>query len=146
MSTHTFSGNVTADPELRFLRDGTAVASFTLAVNDRVFDKASGEWKDGETLWLRCTAWRQFAENITESVTKGTRVVVTGKLKSRTWEGRDGDKRTSLELDIEDLGTSLKYATATVRKTGRSSQLVGAGAPAASASSDPFAVTGESPF
>ena len=115
----TVVGNLTADPELRFTQTGAAVASFTVASTPRAFDKASGEWKDGDALFLRCSIWRQAAENVAESLTKGMRVVVQGRLRQRSYETREGEKRTVVELDVEEVGPSLKYATAKVTKASR---------------------------
>ncbi|HVK23394.1 MAG TPA: single-stranded DNA-binding protein [Actinokineospora sp.] len=120
-TTITIIGNLTADPELRFTPSGAAVATVTVASTPRNFDKASGEWKDGEALFLRGQIWRQAAENVAESLTKGARVIVTGNLKQRTFETREGEKRTVVELDIEEIGPSLKYATTKVNKVTRSS-------------------------
>ena len=100
-TTLTITGNLTTDPELRFTPSGTAVANLTVAATPRRFDKTSGGWVDGEALFLRCTVWRQAAENVAESLTRGARVVVTGRLRSSTFETREGDKRTTLELDVE---------------------------------------------
>ena len=116
-TTVTVVGNLTADPDLRFTASGVAVAGFTVASTPRVFDRASGEWKDGDTLFLRCTLWRQPAENTAETLTKGTRVIVTGRLKQRTYDTRDGEKRTVTEIDVDDIGPSLRYATAKVIRT-----------------------------
>lgn len=117
----TVVGNTTADPELRFLNSGVAVANFTVASTPRSFDKQSGEWKDGEALFLRCNAWRDYAEHVAESLSRGMRVVVTGRLKQRNWEDKEGNKRTSYELDVEEVGPSLRYATAKVQKMQRQS-------------------------
>ncbi len=118
MSSNSFTviGNLTNDPELRFTASGAAVVNFTIASTPRTKDK-SGEWVDGETLFLRCSMWRQAAENAAESLRKGTRVIATGKLTSRTWETKEGDKRTDLTLDVDELGPSLKHATAVISKT-----------------------------
>src|SRR5687767_7711263 len=105
----TVVGNLTADPELRFTPSGAAVASFTVASTPRTFDKQSNEWKDGESLFLRCSVWRQAAENAAESLTKGMRVIVSGRLKANSYETREGEKRTSYEIDVEEVGPSLKY-------------------------------------
>ena len=122
----TVVGNATADAELRFLASGAAVANFTVASTPRQFDRQANEWRDGETLFLRCSAWREMAENVAESVTKGTRVIVQGRLKARSYETREGDRRTSMELEVDEVGPSLKYATARVSRnakgTGNSSQ------------------------
>ncbi|RZS37680.1 single-strand binding protein [Herbihabitans rhizosphaerae] len=115
----TVVGNLTADPELRFTPSGAAVASFTVASTPRTFDKNSGEWKDGEALFLRCSIWRQAAENVAESLTRGARVVVQGRLKQRSFETREGEKRTVIEMDVDEVGPSLKYATAKVNKVSR---------------------------
>ena len=117
-TTLTITGNLTADPELRFTA-GTAVAAFTVAASRRVYDQASGQWQDGDTLFLRCSAWRDLADHATESLTKGMRVIVTGRLKQRTYETPEGEKRTVYEFDVEDLGPSLKWATAKIAKTSR---------------------------
>ena len=114
----TLVGNLTADPELRFTQSGAAVADFTVASTPRMFDKASSEWRDGETLFMRCSIWRDAAENVAESLTRGTRVVVTGRLKQRSYE-KDGQKRTVIELEVDEVGPSLRYASANVRKTTR---------------------------
>jgi single-strand DNA-binding protein len=120
-TTFTITGNLTSDPELRFTPSGTAVANLTVAATPRRFDKASGGWVDGEALFLRCTVWRQAAENVAESLTRGARVVVIGRLRSSTVETREGDKRTTLELDVEDIGASLKFATVTLTRAQRTS-------------------------
>ena len=127
----TVIGNLTADPELRFTPSGAAVANFTIASTPRSFDKHSNEWKDGETLFLRCTAWREMAENIAESLAKGTRVIVQGRLKARSYETREGERRTTQELDVDEIGPSMRYATAQItrnqRGQGNSSQGFGGG-------------------
>ena len=115
----TVVGNLTDDPELRFTPSGAAVASFTVASTPRTFDKATNEWKDGDALFLRCSIWRQAAENVAESLTKGMRVVVQGRLRQRSYETREGEKRTVVELEVEEVGPSLKYATAKVTKASR---------------------------
>jgi len=118
-TTITVVGNLTADPELRFTQSGAAVASFTVASTPRTFDKASGEWKDGEALFLRCNVWRQVAENVAESLTRGSRVLVTGRLRQRSFETKEGEKRTVMELEVDEIGPSLRYATAKVNKVSR---------------------------
>ncbi|WP_086818669.1 single-stranded DNA-binding protein [Allokutzneria sp. NRRL B-24872] len=119
-TTITVVGNLTADPELRFTQSGAAVASFTVASTPRTFDKQSGEWKDGEALFLRCSIWRQAAENVAESLTRGMRVVVQGRLKQRSYEPKDGgERRTVYELEVEEVGPSLRYATAKVNRVSR---------------------------
>lgn len=117
----TLVGNLTADPELRFTPSGAAVANFTVASTPRTFDRQANEWKDGETLFLRCSIWREAAENVAESLTRGTRVVVTGKLVSRSWETPEGEKRSVNEVLVDEIGPSLRYATAKVTKAQRSS-------------------------
>ncbi|MEO7261258.1 MAG: single-stranded DNA-binding protein [Jatrophihabitantaceae bacterium] len=124
----TVVGNLTADPELRFTPSGAAVASFTVASTPRNFDKNANEWKDGDALFLRCSIWRQAAENVAESLQRGMRVVVTGRLKQRSFETREGEKRTVIELDVDEVGPSLKYATAKVNRTQRGSSGGGFGA------------------
>ncbi len=115
----TIVGNLTADPELRFTPNGVAVANFTVASTPRTFHRQSGEWRDGDALFMRCTAWRDPAEHIAESLTRGDRVVVQGRLRQRSFETRDGDKRTVVELDVDDIGPSLRYATVKVTKAHR---------------------------
>ncbi|MBA0123983.1 single-stranded DNA-binding protein [Haloechinothrix sp. YIM 98757] len=117
----TVVGNLTADPELRFTPSGTAVANFTVASTPRQFDRQSGEWKDGEALFLRCNIWRQAAENAAESLARGMRVVVQGRLKQRSFETKEGEKRTVVELEVDEVGPSLRYATAKVNKVSRGS-------------------------
>ena len=117
----TVVGNLTADPELRFTPSGAAVASFTIASTPRNFDRNTNEWKDGEALFLRCSIWRQAAENVAESLTRGMRVVAQGRLKQRSFETREGEKRTVVEMDVDEVGPSLKYATAKVNRTQRGS-------------------------
>jgi len=116
----TVIGNITADPELRFTPSGAAVANFNIACNSRYLDKATNEWKDGETQFFRCSVWRQYAENVAESLTRGTRVIVTGRLKQRQYDANDGSKRTSVEIEVEDVGPALRNATAKVTKVARS--------------------------
>ena len=113
-------GNLVDDPELRFTPSGAAVANFRIASTPRTFDKQSNEWKDGDALFLTCSVWRQAAENVAESLQKGMRVVVQGRLKSRQYETREGEKRTVFEIDVDEVGPSLKYATAKVTRTQRS--------------------------
>ena len=120
-TTITVIGNLTADPELRFTPSGAAVANFTVASTPRTFDKNSGEWKDGEALFLRCNIWRQSAENVAESLTRGMRVVVQGRLRQRSFETKEGEKRTVVELEVDEVGPSLRYATAKVNKAARGS-------------------------
>jgi len=115
----TIIGNLTNDPELRFTPSGAAVANFTVASTPRTFDRQSNEWKDGETLFMRCSVWREAAENVAESLTRGTRVLVTGRLRSRTYDTKEGEKRTVVELEVDEVGPSLRYATTKVSKTSR---------------------------
>ena len=112
----TIVGNVTGDPELRFTPSGAAVANFTVASTPRAFDRQSNEWKDGETLFMRCSVWRDAAENVAESIHRGARVIVTGRLKSRSYETKEGEKRTVIELEVDEIGPSLRYATAKVNR------------------------------
>jgi single-strand DNA-binding protein len=117
----TLVGNLTGDPELRFTPSGAAVANFTVASTPRTFDRQTNEWKDGETLFMRCSIWREAAENVAESLHRGTRVVVTGRLISRSWDDKEtGQKRTVMEMQVDEIGPSLKYATAKVTKSQRS--------------------------
>ena len=118
-TTITVVGNLTADPELRFTAAGAAVADFTVASTPRILDRQSGEWKDGEALFLRCSIWREAAENVAESLTRGARVIVTGRLKQRSFETREGEKRTVVEVECDEIGPSLRYATAKVNKVSR---------------------------
>ena len=121
-TTITVVGNLTADPELRFTPSGAAVANFTVASTPRIYDRQSGEWKDGEALFLRCNVWREAAENVAESLTRGARVIVTGRLKQRSFETREGEKRTVVEVEVDEVGPSLRYATAKVNRTGEGQQ------------------------
>ncbi|TDC80133.1 single-stranded DNA-binding protein [Micromonospora sp. KC606] len=119
-TTITVIGNLTDDPELRFTPSGAAVAKFRVASTPRFMDKASGEWKDGEPLFLACTVWRQAAEHVAESLQRGARVIVSGRLRQRSYETREGEKRTVIELEVDEIGPSLRYATAKVQKMSRS--------------------------
>jgi len=121
-TTITVIGNLVQDPELRFTPSGAAVANFTIASTPRTFDRNSNEWKDGETLFLRAGVWREAAENVAESLTKGMRVIVTGRLKSRSYEDKEGQKRTIIELEVDEIGPSLKSATAKVNRAQRNGQ------------------------
>ena len=120
-------GNLTNDPELRFTPSGAAVANFTVASTPRTFDRQSNEWKDGETLFLRCSVWREAAENVAESLQRGTRVIVNGRLRSRTYDTKEGEKRTVVELEVDEVGPSLRYATTKVSKTSRGGGSAGFG-------------------
>lgn len=146
----TVVGNLTGDPELRFIQSGAAVANFTVASTPRTFDRQSNDWKDGDTLFMRCSLWREAAENAAESLTKGMRVVVTGRLVSRSWEA-NGEKRTVMEMQVDEVGPSLRYATAKVTRTPRTGGQGGGGfngggqgggsanTPAGGAADDPWA-------
>jgi single-strand DNA-binding protein len=113
----TVVGNLTADPELRYTQSGLAVANFTIASTPRSFDRASNDWKDGEALFLRASVWREFAEHVASSLTKGSRVIAQGRLKQRSYETKEGEKRTSIELEVDEIGPSLRYATAQVTRS-----------------------------
>ncbi|MDG4822137.1 single-stranded DNA-binding protein [Asanoa sp. WMMD1127] len=119
-TTITVIGNLTDDPELRFTPSGAAVAKFRVASTPRIMDRQTNEWKDGEPLFLSCTVWRQAAENVAESLQRGARVIVSGRLKQRSYETREGEKRTVIELEVDEIGPSLRYATAKVQKMSRS--------------------------
>jgi single-strand DNA-binding protein len=119
--TITVIGNLTDDPELRFTPSGAAVANFRVASTPRFLDRTTNEWKDGEPLFLPCNIWRQAAENVAESLQRGARVIVTGRLRQRSYETREGEKRTVMELEVDEIGPSLRYATAKVQKMQRSS-------------------------
>ena len=145
MTTTIIAGRLTADPELRFTPNGVAVANFTIAHNERIFDKVAQEWKDGPPLFLRCSAWREAAENVAESLTKGAAVLAVGKLEQRSWETREGEKRTVVELTVEDIGPSLRWATAKPVKSDRRAM------PSSAPAEDPWAAqqpvaTDEPPF
>ncbi len=152
----TVIGNLTSDPELRFIQSGAAVVNFTVASTPRTLDRQTNEWKDGETLFMRCNLWREAAENVAESLTKGMRVIVTGRLVSRSFEA-NGEKRTVTELQVDEVGPSLRYATAKVTRTQRGGGSSGgfggnggfSSAPAGGAASDPWAsapASDEPPF
>jgi single-strand DNA-binding protein len=143
----TVVGNLTGDPELRFTPSGAAVANFTVASTPRTFDRQNNEWKDGETLFMRCSIWREAAENVAESLTKGMRVIVQGRLVQRSYETREGEKRTVVELQVDEVGPSLRYASAKVTRTQRSGGGgfggggggFGGGAPSGGYADDPWA-------
>ncbi|KYH44194.1 single-stranded DNA-binding protein [Branchiibius sp. NY16-3462-2] len=147
----TIIGNLTQDPELRFTPSGAAVANFTVASTPRTFDRQSNEWKDGETLFMRCSVWREAAENVAESLVRGSRVIVSGRLKSRSFETKEGEKRTVMELEVDEVGPSLRYATAKVNKTQRGSGgggggwNTGGGNSGGGDNNDPWATGGSSP-
>jgi len=148
-ATITVVGNTTADPELRYTANGLAVVNFTVASTDKVFDRQTNEWKDGKKLFIRCSAWREMAEHIAGSLTKGTRVVVVGKIATREYETKEGDKRSTIELEVDEIGPSLRYATATVTRAPRPGASDTAYAPA-SQQTDTWATAGvptdETPF
>ena len=141
----TVVGNLTADPELRYTQNGVAVANFTIASTPRMYDRQAGEWKDGEALFMRASVWREFAEHVASSLTKGARVVATGRLRQRSYETKEGEKRTSIELEVDEIGPSLRYATAQVQRQAMTGKIGGASddgwsAPnAGSATQDPWA-------
>jgi len=154
----TVVGNLTGDPELRFIQSGAAVVNFTVASTPRTFERTSNEWKDGETLFMRCSLWREAAENVAETLTKGMRVIVTGRLVSRSWEA-NGEKRTVTEMQVDEVGPSLRYATAKVNRTQRAGGQGGgngggfsgggSSSPAGGSDSDPWAsapASDEPPF
>jgi single-strand DNA-binding protein len=116
----TVVGNLTADPELRYTQNGLPVANFTIASTPRNYDRQTNEWKDGEALFLRASVWREFAEHVAGSLTKGSRVIATGRLKQRSYETKEGEKRTSMELEVDEIGPSLRYATAQVTRAASS--------------------------
>jgi single-strand DNA-binding protein len=126
-TTITVVGNLTDDPELRFTPSGAAVANFTVASTPRFMDKQTNEWKDGDALFLRCNIWRQAAENVAESLQRGMRVIVTGRLKQRSYETKEGEKRTVYEVEVDEVGPSMRYATAKVNKAQRSGGSGGGG-------------------
>jgi single-strand DNA-binding protein len=126
-TTITVIGNLTNDPELRFTPSGAAVAKFSVASTPRTLDRQTGEWKDGEPLFLNCSVWRQVAENVAESLQRGARVIVSGRLRQRSYETREGEKRTVIELEVDEIGPSLRYATAKVQKMSRSGGSGGGG-------------------
>ena len=152
----TVVGNLTADPELRFTPSGAAVANFTVASTPRTFDRQANEWKDGDTLFLRCSIWREAAENVAESLTKGTRVIAQGRLVQRSYETREGEKRTVVELQVDEIGPSLRYASAKLTRTQRGgggfgggggfSGGGGSGGGSRGTTDDPWATGGDPPF
>jgi single-strand DNA-binding protein len=142
----TVVGNLTNDPELRFTPSGAAVASFTVASSSRYLDKQTNEWKDSDPVFMRCSVWRQYAENVAESLQKGTRVIVHGRLKQRSYETREGEKRTVVEMEVDDVGPALRYATAKVNRVQRQGSGFGdsAGESASSGPADDPWATGTS--
>ena len=145
-TTITMIGNLVDDPELRFTPSGAAVAKFRVASTPRYLDKATNEWKDGESLFLQCQIWRQAAENVAESLTKGMRVILSGRLKQRSYETKEGEKRTVFEVEVDEVGPSLRNATAKVTRTQRAGGSTGGfSAPAADINEDPWAAATSSP-
>ncbi len=139
----TIIGNLVDDPELRFTPNGAAVAKFRIASTPRYLDKATNEWKDGDSLYLSCNVWRQAAENVAESLTRGMRVIVQGRLKQRSYETKEGEKRTVYEIEVDEVGPSLRNATAKVSKTNRTGASAGsAGASSSGGNDDPWAASG----
>ena len=140
-TTITLVGNLTADPELRFTPSGAAVANFTVASTPRTFDRQTNEWRDGDAMFLNCAVWRQAAENVAESLQRGMRVIVQGRLRSRSYETRDGERRTVFEIDVDEIGPALRYATARVTRNASGSSQGGSGSrpSAGSSGDDPWA-------
>lgn len=134
----TVVGNLTSDPELRYTQSGLAVANFTIASTPKVFDKQTNEFKDGESLFLRASVWREFAEHVAGSLTKGTKVIAQGRLKQKSYETKEGEKRSSFELEIDSIGPDLRYATALVTKSGSSR---GTQQPVTAPAAEPWAAT-----
>ncbi|MEV4415073.1 single-stranded DNA-binding protein [Catellatospora sp. NPDC049609] len=141
-TTLTLVGNLTADPELRYTPAGAALCKFSVASTPRMYDKATNQWKDGDPLFMNCSAWRDLAENIAESLVRGSRVVVTGRLKLNRWTTPEGENRQAMQLDVEDIGASLRYATAQVKKMSRTNSGAGGSVPAAAGEPDPWASGG----
>jgi len=141
----TVVGNIVEDPSLRFISSGAAVVNFTVASTPRSFDKQSNEWKDGTTLFMRCSLWREAAENVAESLRKGMRVIVTGRLVSRSWD-QEGTKRTVMEMQVDEVGPSLKYATAQVTRKERSGNSSGGGSSAPAAQAAPQGGSNDDPW
>ena len=135
----TVVGNLTSDPELRYTQNGLAVANFTIASTPRTFDRAANEWKDGDALFLRASVWREFAEHVAGSLTKGSRVIASGRLKQRSYETKEGEKRTSMELEIDEIGPSLRYATASLTRAQSSGPRSGAPAVGGQGNDEPWA-------
>lgn len=144
-TTITLVGNLVDDPELRFTPSGAAVAKFRVASTNRFFDKNTNEWKDGDSLFLQCNIWRQAAENVAESLTKGMRVIVTGRLKQRSYETKEGEKRTVFEVEVDEVGPSLRNATAKVTRTQRAGGTGGSAPASNDFNEDPWAAASTSP-
>jgi single-strand DNA-binding protein len=134
----TVVGNLTADPELRYTQNGLAVANFTIASTPRTFDRQANDWKDGEALFLRASCWREFAEHVAGSLTKGSRVIATGRLKQRSYETKEGEKRTAIELEVDEIGPSLRYATAQVTRASGGGAAGGGGRPQGAVADEPW--------
>jgi single-strand DNA-binding protein len=137
----TVVGNLTSDPELRYTQNGLAVANFTIASTPKVLDRQSKEWKDGDALFLRASCWREFAEHVAGSLTKGNRVIVSGRLKQRSYETKEGEKRTSFELEVDEIGPSLRYATAQVTRAESTRRDAGDSRSAAGPADEPWAAS-----
>ena len=143
----TVVGNLTADPELRYTQNGLAVANFTIASTPRTFDRQANEWKDGDALFLRASIWKEAAEHVAGSLVKGSRVIASGRLKQKSYETKEGEKRTSIEFEVDEIGPSLRYATASVTRAQSNRDSVSATAPAASWETSPASgYTDETPF
>ena len=142
----TVVGNLTSDPELRYTQNGLAVANFTIASTPRNFDRQANEWKDGEALFLRASVWRDFAEHVAGSLAKGSRVIATGRLKQRSYETREGEKRTAFELEVDEIGPSLRYATAQVTRASGGGGGQGGGGPRAQVSGGGAARQNDDPW
>ncbi|MBN9198497.1 MAG: single-stranded DNA-binding protein [Microbacterium ginsengisoli] len=142
-TTITVVGNLTADPELRYTQNGLPVANFTIASTPRTFDRQANEWKDGEALFLRASVWREFAEHVAGSLTKGSRVIATGRLRQRSYQDRDGQTRVSVELEVDEIGPSLRYATAQVTRAASTGGP--GGRPHAPATEEPWATPSSAP-
>jgi single-strand DNA-binding protein len=135
----TIVGNLTSDPDLRFTPAGAAVAGFTVASTPRVYDRQEGQWKDGEALFLRCSVWREAAEHVADTLTRGSRVIVTGRLKQRSFETRDGEKRTVVEVEVDEVGPSLRYVGATINKPAKKTTTRGRGGADGASAEDAWA-------
>lgn len=140
-NTITIDGNLVEDPELRFTSAGLAVCSFRIAHTPRKFDKATNDWTDGPTVWLKCSLWRQYAENVAESLQKGQKIIVTGRLSDDSYEAKDGTKRTQFKIDVDDVGPVLRNATVAVSKTEREGGFITGRTPVAD---DPWATSASS--
>ena len=144
--TITFVGNLTGDPELRFTPSGAAVSNFSVAVNERKFNKQTSEWEEGDTTFIRCAVWNEYAENVAESLEKGSRVIVTGTLRVRTWDKDDGETGTSVECNVDEVGPSLRWASARVTRTGKAADARGKGSSRQTASAGATRQGGSNPW